>query len=427
MTVPPPVPPPGRLYLYDQAVPPLSDGQYTVTVHTELDGTAPMDAALADTSAVIEVAGARLALAPGDVLTCDPAPNSTGVDADTLPHVVLSRHSLPWERSASTSARLPWLALLVLDGDIGTVTRNTTAPAGGGPCDTLSLPAPVAAAVLPAAADLPLLCHVRQVNVTDRDASAPPDGLVALVVANRLASRVAGTRTRACLVSLEAQDALLAQAGTARRLSEGAVTVVLLHDWSFTTGPDINFGTAISHVAGHAASLASGRSSPSVLPYTTREGGQGTAGYAGPLSGLPPVPSATRTDAGPAAAVQLGRLLAAADRAQVRAISDWQRADLLAPPPGTSGGTPAGTAHPADPADRADSADEADEAVRALHPMQLRVAAAAGTVAAALARAARPVPDRWSTTPTPPAGTAGPPSQPSLAARQRQPGWLGKP
>src|SRR5258706_14132530 len=69
-------------------------------------------------------------------------------------------------------------------------------------CDAVEADALLVADILPSREELQLLCHVRQVNVEDRELNAgSSDGFFSVVMSNRLPAPEA--KCRACLVSLE--------------------------------------------------------------------------------------------------------------------------------------------------------------------------------------------------------------------------------
>src|ERR1019366_8855106 len=124
----------------------------------------------------------------------------------------LRRRTLPWERYIDAAEpTLPWLALVVLADGEGQLTT-------GQPVDTNSLSDPdlrdadtrdvltvtqrVVTQVFPTKQDLPWLCHVREVDLSDTElALGDDDGWMAVVLANRIPQP--GLKYTACLVSLE--------------------------------------------------------------------------------------------------------------------------------------------------------------------------------------------------------------------------------
>jgi len=160
----------------------------------------------------IEVTAPRFSLPGTEVFGVFPPPNATGPFAGRLAQIVLRSRTLPWDRSSS--AALPWLALVVLaDGeanflpDVPAATAYTPgfAPAGI-PADaraaTLEVPQKVINDAFPAAGELDLLAHVRHVDPTETE-YADSDGWVSVLIANRLPQP--STAYGAYLISLEGQ------------------------------------------------------------------------------------------------------------------------------------------------------------------------------------------------------------------------------
>lgn len=221
------LPPPGTFRLYPYANPPLPAGPYTLT--GEVSGLPGEVEAL---QAAIDVTAPRYALPPDQVLSTFPPASARGAFTSRLPQVVLRRRTLPWERSqfaadgrpldsldeatrAQTTPR-PWLALvLVAEGegslfcDVPVRESVTAGVVLAGDADVaktscLELPASVVGKVFPAIEDLPVLCHVREVDLRDTElALGDDDGWMAVVLCNRLPQP--GTRYTACLVNLEGQ------------------------------------------------------------------------------------------------------------------------------------------------------------------------------------------------------------------------------
>lgn len=62
-----------------------------------------------------QVAGERFQLKPQDIHSVFPPDHNLGEHSNVLPHIILNRSTLPWERKASDDENTPWLALLVFD------------------------------------------------------------------------------------------------------------------------------------------------------------------------------------------------------------------------------------------------------------------------------------------------------------------------
>lgn len=249
-----PTPNPGQMYLYDEVTPPLQDNSYRLTVETDVSYTTtdptgkrvtkPLDLPSAQT--YFDVQGPRFRLASTEVVAVFPPRNGHGDFSSVIPHIVLQRRTLPWERPLAADADLPavtpdpdlappnplpqppssrpfvappWLALLVFEGDEASIQQSVQltsdyvpanvlqalglpTPNTGITCDILQTSYPVLNAILPSLQELTVLCHARQVNVDDRELNVGGgDGWFSVVMSNRLPN--AGAKCLACLVSLE--------------------------------------------------------------------------------------------------------------------------------------------------------------------------------------------------------------------------------
>ncbi len=124
---------------YDNFMPSLVDGQYTIKIsqaltvdsnQTKVDGGNPnIDTVPQDPySQTFIVRGPRFSLDPTDIHRVFPPTNATGVFDDYLPMVVFNKRALPWERALKldqtqmpsgfqNTGLYPWLALLVFSED----------------------------------------------------------------------------------------------------------------------------------------------------------------------------------------------------------------------------------------------------------------------------------------------------------------------
>jgi hypothetical protein len=211
----------GKFVIHSRAVPPLTAGDYV------LQGTQTVDAGGNRPTAVhnanIRVTSARFKLPPDQILSVFPPANSEGAYEARLPQIVIKRRTLPWERAPDPADRtIPWLALVVIaegEGQISAeVPVDQCVTAGvklNGPNDVasgiyLAVPQSTVTKVFPTKKDLPLLAHVREVDLEDTElAVGDDDGFLAVVMANRLPQydRVAckPVRYTACLINLEGQ------------------------------------------------------------------------------------------------------------------------------------------------------------------------------------------------------------------------------
>ena len=86
---------PGKIQFHLWCPPPINPGMYTVHVNQNVTGLGEFDSEPFKFS----VAGPRFSLSPTDVYSVYPPKEKAGDFANTLPHVVFSRRTLPWERS----------------------------------------------------------------------------------------------------------------------------------------------------------------------------------------------------------------------------------------------------------------------------------------------------------------------------------------
>ncbi|HEY0038460.1 MAG TPA: hypothetical protein VGB66_17300, partial [Longimicrobium sp.] len=261
----PPTTPTGTLEFVAFHKPPLEDGDYVLTVRqqVQIDGLAyawgsDRWTAAPGTTLQLSVAGPRFGLSPSDINAQFPPPGSVGEYDNVLPHVVLNRTTLPWERSvdatvsSTTAGAPPWIALLLFDAtaDAGAPTvSNVTVqdlldaygtsatPAGqpefcrvlprgsavsapgdlvlevgqhpGDRLTVIDVPRQLLWQILPGEAEVALLAHVR-VGQSSSDPGVTAEYPV--VFGNRLpapGTATVGTQSTVHLVSLESRKPLL--------------------------------------------------------------------------------------------------------------------------------------------------------------------------------------------------------------------------
>jgi hypothetical protein len=220
------------MYLYVDIQPATVDGQYKLTVSTDISWDGNFESAPIDR--YLNIVGPRFSLDPTLVANVYPPRNGQGAFQDAIPQIVLSRRTLPWERAAGLPApvvdpslpaqngQVPWIALLLFqDGEpysllqnqhlvdvVGTAAFQKLGWPANVLCDAVEVDRSLLMDILPTSHELRLLSHVRQVNVEDRELSAgSSDGFFSVVMSNRLPSPE--TKYRACLVSLEQRADLL--------------------------------------------------------------------------------------------------------------------------------------------------------------------------------------------------------------------------
>lgn len=262
---------PGKIQFHQWCEPPIEPGDYKV------DGTqavAELDTADNKFTSVskfsFSVAGPRFSLNPSEVYSVYPPKGQVGDFANSLPHIVFTRRTLPWERSVEPGPRkpgdkLPWMALFVFSAadfpdnefpqiktlSVGNLINPKPEDLFVGPklglaayekkedlCNTIELSWTIFQKIAPAKEDLAYLAHVREVNTGNKETlSFLADGWFSIVLANRFPEpERKGTdppkavENRAYLVSLEGlRDYLPGSGSTANK----PVRMALLSSWSF--------------------------------------------------------------------------------------------------------------------------------------------------------------------------------------------------
>jgi hypothetical protein len=226
-------PDPGTVVLFDDVLPPFEAGSYRAIATTTVTVNGADHALRSEKH--IEVEAPRFVLPPHDIASLHPPANGHGAYHETLPHIVLRRRTLPWERTLDSRGvlhepaprpgeqaargRTPWMALLLVEEGEGTLLTNVpleeVVPADvfvrlGSPagvrCDALEMERVRFDALVPSLEEVRLLAHARRVETANRAIEAG-DGWFSVVMANRLPR--AGARHRAVLVSLEERTDLV--------------------------------------------------------------------------------------------------------------------------------------------------------------------------------------------------------------------------
>jgi len=246
------------MVLYDDILPPLEDNTYRLTVETDvtIDGapppTDPSSPNPLSKQSFFSIEGPRFQLAATEVAGMYPPKNGHGSFSEAVPHIVLSRRTLPWERlldpahkipaptaqqgdAPAPAAPPPWLALLVFeDGENFQIIQNVPLEKIVGPsiyadlesppnvsCDALQTDIATLSLLLPTVEELTLLAHVRQVNVNDRELNiGSTDGFFSVIMSNRLPSPNANCTV--CLVSLEARSDIVTANLPGERIGDAA-------------------------------------------------------------------------------------------------------------------------------------------------------------------------------------------------------------
>jgi hypothetical protein len=216
----------GHFILHSNVLPKVTAGRYELL--TAQDGL-PFGVEPEHTH--VTVAAPRYTMPTDQILSSFPPANAEGAFGDRLPQIVLKRRTLPWERNPAGAVAVsptPWLALVVVaegEAELSTATpvRECVTPGTTllDPDDKdveqglyLAVTETVVRKIFPCQEDLPLLAHVREVDINDTElANGDDDGWLAVVLANRLpvydVANDKPVRYMACLVNLEGQLAAL--------------------------------------------------------------------------------------------------------------------------------------------------------------------------------------------------------------------------
>jgi hypothetical protein len=285
---------PGHFVLHSHAVPDMPAGAYTV--HVQQDISAPQ-ATPETLDSHLEVTAPRFAMPPDQVLSTFPPNQGQGAFSTRLPQVVLKRRTLPWEREVQQGASLPpetpWLALVALadaecqfQGGVPVAQCVTSGVSLAGSSDTsigdcIVVTQDVVDQVFPTKEELPLLAHVRQVDMYDTELNmGDDDGWLAVVLSGRLPQP--GVRYRACLISLEGQYDVLPDSAPVDEGFTGAyvypAAVASLGASAVASGGLLDGAVGASAAAGPpAATRAAARSVTVADAWSVKGGAQGIA------------------------------------------------------------------------------------------------------------------------------------------------------
>ena len=251
-----------KIIFYDNYKAPLTGGSYrlvlqqTVTVEGEDPRHYYRDQSF-------EVLAPRYSIEAEDIQAYFPPEGGVADYKDVLPHLVLGSRNLPWERTLAEG--VPWLALLVLSekdivdgkvvfkrgtvGDLvprtpdewihhdenGTVLlpRFKRSEDANTPVSLLDLNLDLFLKLCPTKTELPLLAHIRKVDVSDKvPLEMVAAGDFSVLVANRFPELGANT---VHLVSLEGWKYLLDAPTSSQAASR--VRLITLANWRFVRDP----------------------------------------------------------------------------------------------------------------------------------------------------------------------------------------------
>src|SRR3954447_7423923 len=169
----------GHFVLHSNVLPPVTAGKYTL-----VGGQTGLPFQVEEQHTHVTVSSPRFTMPPEQVLSTFPPANGEGAYGDRLPQIVLKRRTLPWERNPAEAIPVsptPWLALVVVAEGEGQLSTPTPLQDCGTPGATLldpgdrgaaggfspAVPQPVVEKFSPTREALPLLVHVREVDVQD--------------------------------------------------------------------------------------------------------------------------------------------------------------------------------------------------------------------------------------------------------------------
>jgi hypothetical protein len=268
----------GQIKFLNACPPPLVAGQYAVrakqTVKVPEEKNKDQKKTEFEKSTTEFWIGApRFTLNTEDVYNVYPPAASAGSYFYTLPHIVLTRKTLPWERTIDGSiagegeVKPPWMALILLDEDeireyditLQNVllkdifqppqgVKKIAAPVidkepwdkeeidkfiadekGAPRYNIIDLPFALFKDIVPYKEELPYLAHARQVDTGNKETDdANAKGWFSVVIGNRLPKK--DKANSVFLVSLEGYDRFLREGSVA---AEDSIRMVVLWHWSF--------------------------------------------------------------------------------------------------------------------------------------------------------------------------------------------------
>ena len=216
-----------KMRFTDYIRPPLEAGRYTVRVSQKV--TQPeQEEFKAETQ--FYITGHAFTLPKEDIFSCFPSAEESGEFETFLPYIVMENRTFPWEQVITRDrdgVPVPWVALIVLaDGEAEeqdmTVKQLLGGQKGiyfpdrsklpavycegeGDSCHVVDVPKRLFDSIMPKVEELPLLCHVKQVDLAKtEDSICEKDGFFSVVCGSRLIPSGADTPVKSTvhLVSL---------------------------------------------------------------------------------------------------------------------------------------------------------------------------------------------------------------------------------
>ncbi|MFZ0748251.1 MAG: hypothetical protein WAM70_02745, partial [Pyrinomonadaceae bacterium] len=274
---------PGQIQFHQWCPPPLAPADYKVGVTQTVAELGAVDDQAFKHEFSFTVAGPRFSLKPAEIYCVYPPKDEIGDFANSLPHVVFTRRTLPWERNLhlgeEPAADKPWMAILLFSaadfsdgkfpelkprkvGDLIKPGGDTVGPklksndlasdeSEEDLCNTIDLPGSLFRRIAPRLADVQYLAHVREVDTGDKETlSFLADGWFSVVLGNRFPEPEKANdgvplpiENRAVLVSLEGLEDYLP--GGSDDPGNKSVRLAVLASWSFRCRQTYSFKTSM--------------------------------------------------------------------------------------------------------------------------------------------------------------------------------------
>jgi flagellar motor protein MotB len=252
----------GKLKLQGYSHPPLVAGDYELNTTLSIEGKGlfqqvPTGTTFQNNSLTFSVAAPRFSLDASLIYSRYPLPVSKGAYHTSLPNIIFTRKTLPWERSVhtqGTAGNTPWFALILLSVDeikgnnviinellpIEDVANNKSNTnllvpnialddweLDGSKIKVIEMPLSLFTSIAPTYNEMELLVHTIQIDTSNKEnTNQNPKGIFSAVGGNRLPQQAA--MNAVILVSLEGQDDNLKVTDTAK-----SIRLVILNQWMF--------------------------------------------------------------------------------------------------------------------------------------------------------------------------------------------------
>jgi len=306
-------------------LPPMTAGSYTAQVSQSLRKEKESLQNITKTFN-FGVDAARFSLSPNDIYSVFPLANKSGNYSESLPHMVFTRRTLPWERTIDgkipvfqreetaeskrnpqDSPPVPWMALLLFTEEemadlqinkntIGNVIQPNLADGIVRPeifktgttaknvltlmdwekttdgCFTIDLSKEQFEKNIPSTKSLSLLAHAKEVSIAHKDKEGITDinddgtGVFSVIVGNRLPAN--GKNHTAILVSLEGYTDYLKDTNSVKTIPTGnKARLVVLASWNFIDSGSSSFLELINGVETKSMKIARQQEAPELVPY----------------------------------------------------------------------------------------------------------------------------------------------------------------